>query len=84
MKRVAYLKKVIRIRKALIKKQISGKQFWRCTQIIKHLEIHIQAVNNKNDDFWRRFINKYEEDIRFLIPENKAKETLIQELEQLL
>lgn len=76
--------KVISIRKKLIQNGCSGKNTARCFALIKELSIQIEAHGNKWDsNGWKAFAQRNMDKIMFLIPENKAGETLKNQLYEL-
>jgi hypothetical protein len=64
-------------RKRLIAMQIGGKNKATCLQYIQELSIQVEAYKNKwNDEGWRNFIKRNLNKLEYLIPENKAGETI--------
>ena len=66
---------IIKVRKQLIRIGKSGKNTARCLQIIERLEAWINAYS-PTEQQWRKFAQRKEQELRYLCPENKAGETL--------
>lgn len=84
-KRVAYLKKIIRIRKKLIELKKSGKSTYEAMKVTAEIEKYVKAYGNcYGEDYWKGFLNRRYHDILFLIPANRAQDKFINELNELL
>lgn len=84
-KRVAYLKKIIRIRKKLIEMKSSGKSTYESIKVTAEIEKYVKAYGNTyGEDYWKGFLNRRYYNILFLIPANKAQDKFISELNELL
>lgn len=73
---------IIKQRKMLINKGYSNKNVLKCMQAIKTLSIQIDAYGNKwNESGWKSFVARNIELFHFLIPENKAGQTIKNKLD---
>lgn len=78
------LQKIIRIRKAILKRNVSGKNVARCITYIQELELQISAYGNQWDENgWKRFAKRQFNQLLYLIPESKQGETIKKELYEL-
>lgn len=84
-KRVAYLKKIIRVRKKLMSLNQSKINHFEASRRIQELEKYVKAYGDSyGEDYWKGFLNRRKADIIFLIPSNRAQEAYMTELHQLL
>ena len=84
MEALDFVKKIIRVRKHILKLNVSQKNKAKCHLIIKNIEITTQAYRTIwKDDAWVRFIYRKREDLIYLIPENK-RGSYLNELKNLL
>lgn len=75
------VKSILSQRKRLLELQLSGKDKAKCFSYIKELSIQVEAYQNKwNDNGWANFIKRNLEKLEYLIPNNKAGETIKQKL----
>jgi ribosomal 50S subunit-associated protein YjgA (DUF615 family) len=76
------IKKIISIRKRLIKE---GKSFTNVAKnyaIIQRLEIWLNAFPNANEQQLCNFVKRNWHDVKYLIPGNKAGQSIFIELQQ--
>lgn len=84
-KRVAYLKKIIRIRKKLLELKKCGTNPYETIRTVKEIEKYVQAYGQKyGEEYWKGFMNRRKSDILFLIPSNNAEDKFLKELNELL
>lgn len=75
------IKGILKQREILIKKGASHKNTMDCLRTIKNIKLQIEAYQYKwDEEGWRRFFQRNESDILFLIPENKAGSTIKQKI----
>lgn len=75
---------IVAQRKRLIKMQISGKNPSVCNQYIKEISIQVDAYKTKwNEEGWKAFIKRNLEKLEYLVPNNKAGETIKKKLYEL-
>jgi len=68
---------ILKQRKRLIQMHIGGKNTAVCNEYIKHISTHMEAHKNKwDDEGWKNFIKRNISKLEYLIPENKAGETI--------
>ena len=85
MKAKKFALKVIRMRKYLIKNQLSQRNPALSMQRIQRLELLIEAYGSIwNENGWKKFIQRNLADFLFLIPANNSKQKLEKELESIL
>jgi len=72
---------IINQRKKLMKMNLSGKSSTLCAKYITNISRYVEAYQDKWDENgWRNFIKRHQEEIEYLIPENKAGETIKKKL----
>jgi hypothetical protein len=75
------IKGILKQREILIKKGASHKNAMDCLRTIKNIKLQIEAYQYKwDEEGWKRFFQRNESDILFLIPENKAGSTIKQKI----
>lgn len=80
-----FIKSLINTRKRLIRMKKSFKNEMQCLQIIKKLQIHVDAYGDKwNEENWKKFYKMNYDRIQFLIPANSAQENFTKQLNQLI
>lgn len=75
------VKGIILQRKKLLQLGVSGKNEMKCYKYIAEISKYIDAYSNKwNDERWHSFVLGRINEIKYLIPENKAGQTTLNKL----
>lgn len=79
------LKGIVRQRKLLISKNLSGKNTLLCFEYIKKIQLYLDAYETKwSEEAWKKFIINHVSEIIYLIPENKSGLTIKQKIYEVL
>lgn len=79
------LKSILSQRKLIVRNGVSSKNTLLCLDIIKKLEIQMDAYGAKWDlDGWKKFLQRNHEQISFLIPSNVSGKTILEKLNKLI
>lgn len=77
-----FVKSILAQRKRLLTSNVSGKNKSLCVSYIKELSIQIEAYQNRwNEDGWKKFIQRNIDKLDYLIPNNKAGDSIRQKLQ---
>lgn len=68
-----FIKRIIRIRKQMIRMQVSKKDHWRVTGNLEFIDRHVSMLSF-NDQTMARFILRHQHRIRDIIPANSKKD----------
>jgi hypothetical protein len=68
-----FIKRMIRIRKAMIRMRVSRKEYWRVTANLDYIDRHVSMLSF-NDQTMARFILRHQHRIRDIIPANSKKD----------
>jgi hypothetical protein len=72
---------ILKQRKYLISASMSGKNTQLCLKYINEISIQIEAHKSKwNEEGWKKFIERNIDKLEYLVPENKAGQTIKQKL----
>jgi len=84
IKQVVFLKKVLRVRKAILRSNTGKKNPYQVINYMQEIEKYVDAYGSKYDEeYWKGFVNSRYEKIVFLIPGNASKHKSLTELNEL-
>jgi hypothetical protein len=85
MDKKQFILKIVKMRKYLIRTGKSGKDAAFMNKLIKEIELFIDFNGKKmNDSQWQSFLIRKKNELILLMPNNNAKDSLIDQLQNLI
>lgn len=85
MEKKQFILKIVKMRKYLIRTGKSGKDAAFMNKLIKEIELFIDFNGKKMDESqWQKFLIRKKNELILLMPNNNAKDSLIDQLQNLI